>query len=70
MGDRVNRSTLTLVRFAERCVDVQCGYYHTLLLSAKKQVWVIGSNDYGQIGNGGAGAQGSVNLPTLNDVVR
>lgn len=33
-------------------VQVSCGYYHTIVLGARGDVWTFGRNDYGQLGIG------------------
>jgi len=33
-------------------VRIACGLYHTMLISAERQVWVFGRNDHGQLGCG------------------
>ncbi|XP_028405299.1 ultraviolet-B receptor UVR8-like [Dendronephthya gigantea] len=56
LGDSLPRREPTLVEFEnindESMVKVECGDYHTAVMSDWGNVWMWGANEYGQLGTG------------------
>lgn len=53
----------------EKIIQVMCGYYHTLILTATNLVYGFGRNDYGQLGLGHVQARihHALLIPSLRD---
>lgn len=44
------------------CLEIRCGYYHTIVLCSGAHLFAFGRNDYGQLGLGRANASSTANL--------
>ncbi|KAF1323477.1 Hect e3 ubiquitin, partial [Globisporangium splendens] len=44
------------------CLEIRCGYYHTIVLCSGAHLYGFGRNDYGQLGLGKANATAAANL--------
>uniref|UniRef100_H3HD12 RCC1-like domain-containing protein n=1 Tax=Phytophthora ramorum TaxID=164328 RepID=H3HD12_PHYRM len=46
----------------QECLEIRCGYYHTIALCSGAHLFGFGRNDYGQLGLGRSGASLAANL--------
>uniref|UniRef100_K3X668 RCC1-like domain-containing protein n=1 Tax=Globisporangium ultimum (strain ATCC 200006 / CBS 805.95 / DAOM BR144) TaxID=431595 RepID=K3X668_GLOUD len=46
----------------QMCLEIRCGYYHTIVLCSGAHLYGFGRNDYGQLGLGKANATAAANL--------
>lgn len=51
LGDRVQRSTPTLIEGFSGAIQAAAGWFHTLVLDANGDVWAFGHNKLGALGN-------------------
>lgn len=63
-------STLGIVNFDGKIVDVQMGYDHMVVLDDKGQMWGVGSNSYGQLGTKNAGGNASTFQLVVSNVAQ
>ena len=61
-GDREDRHVPTPVRHMDRCVDLACGYYHTVAVKSTGSVFTWGYGARGQLGH--AVCDDDVDVPT------
>lgn len=52
-GHRKRTEGLRKVTLPEKVTQIACGSFHTLALDESGNVWVWGSDDFGQLGVGG-----------------
>jgi X-linked retinitis pigmentosa GTPase regulator len=52
LGHRKDCKKPQLIAFDQPILDVQCGNYHTIVLTANGEVYTSGYNFYGQLGQG------------------
>jgi alpha-tubulin suppressor-like RCC1 family protein len=56
LGDYNNRTTFTKVTkpstMTSNVKDINCGHYHTVLLTNDNEIWACGYNNFGQLGLG------------------
>lgn len=48
----VPNNTFEKVNVGSNCIDMNCGFAHTIVLTVDKKLYVWGKNDYGQLGLG------------------
>ncbi|POM60097.1 hypothetical protein PHPALM_31087 [Phytophthora palmivora] len=46
----------------QECLEIRCGYYHTIVLCSGAHLFAFGRNDYGQLGLGRANASSAANI--------
>ncbi|EEY57540.1 uncharacterized protein PITG_00097 [Phytophthora infestans T30-4] len=46
----------------QECLEIRCGYYHTIALCSGAHLFAFGRNDYGQLGLGRSNASSTSNL--------
>ncbi|ETM39823.1 hypothetical protein L914_14071 [Phytophthora nicotianae] len=46
----------------QECLEIRCGYYHTIVLCSGAHLFAFGRNDYGQLGLGRSNASSTANL--------
>ncbi|RLN96816.1 hypothetical protein BBJ28_00012064 [Nothophytophthora sp. Chile5] len=46
----------------QNCLEIRCGYYHSIVLCSGAHLYAFGRNDYGQLGLGRANASSTANL--------
>ncbi|OWZ24114.1 HECT E3 ubiquitin ligase [Phytophthora megakarya] len=46
----------------QECLEIRCGYYHTIVLCSGAHLFGFGRNDYGQLGLGRVNASSAANL--------
>jgi alpha-tubulin suppressor-like RCC1 family protein len=46
----------------QECLEIRCGYYHSIVLCSGAHLFGFGRNDYGQLGLGRANASSTANL--------
>lgn len=46
----------------QTCLEIRCGYYHSIVLCSGSRVYGFGRNDYGQLGLGRSNATASANV--------
>ncbi|GMF58364.1 unnamed protein product [Phytophthora fragariaefolia] len=46
----------------QECLEIRCGYYHTIVLCSGAHLFGFGRNDYGQLGLGRSNASSTANL--------
>ncbi|RLN82186.1 hypothetical protein BBJ28_00012215 [Nothophytophthora sp. Chile5] len=46
----------------QNCLEIRCGYYHSIVLCSGAHLYAFGRNDYGQLGLGRVNASSTANL--------